>query len=51
MKDIIKKIGNFFETLFNKDINIKVETKKKNDIRKNKNCKISVHEGNINKSK
>lgn len=47
----VKKIIDFVKKIFGQDISIKVEKKSKYDIKKNKNCNISISDSGDNNAK
>ena len=49
--DFIKKIFNFFKSLFSKEIKSNVEKNTKYNINKNKDCNISINENGVNNEK
>lgn len=48
MKKIFNAIYTFFKNLFGQDINVSVEKNIKYDVKKNKNCNISINDGGDN---
>lgn len=50
-KEILNFIVAFFKKLFEKNINIHVENNNKYNVKKNKNCNISINDSGDNNDK